>query len=110
MHFMPELEGTVSNRWLTALTINQEKLGVRPMDIINELARENIEARPVWKPLHLQPLFRGTKYYGHDSGLSVSESLFANGLCLPSGSNMTVEEQARVIKTVKKAVRASLFV
>lgn len=110
MDFMPELEGTISNRWLTAMTISQDKLGVRPMDIINELAKENIEARPVWKPLHMQPLFKGTKYYSHDTGHNVSESLFTNGLCLPSGSNMTVEEQARVIKTVKKALRASLFV
>lgn len=110
LDFMPELEGTVSNRWLTAMTISQEKLGVTPMDIINELARENIEARPVWKPLHMQPLFKGTKYYCHDNGHNVSESLFTNGLCLPSGSNMAVEEQARVIKTVKKALRASLFV
>lgn len=62
--FMPELEGTISNRWLTTLTIDQQALGVTPMDIINALAEENIEARPVWKPLHLQPVFDGVPASG----------------------------------------------
>ncbi|WP_240345844.1 DegT/DnrJ/EryC1/StrS family aminotransferase [Parageobacillus toebii] len=53
VHFMLELEGTMSNRWLITLTIDQKALSVAPMDIINALAEENIEARPVWKPLHL---------------------------------------------------------
>ncbi|KIP21032.1 putative pyridoxal phosphate-dependent enzyme apparently involved in regulation of cell wall biogenesis [Anoxybacillus ayderensis] len=100
IHFMPELEGTMSNRWLTALTIDQKILGVTPIDIINALAHENIEARPVWKPLHLQPLFEGTRYYSHEEGWSVSDELFANGLCLPSGSSMTIEEQQRVIDVI----------
>jgi pyridoxal phosphate-dependent aminotransferase EpsN len=102
--FMPELEGTLHNRWLTTLTIDQEVLGITPMDIINALAKENIEARPVWKPLHLQPLFEGTKYYQHSDNRSVSEELFSNGICLPSGSNMVEEQQERVIKSIKKAV------
>ncbi|MBB6284651.1 aminotransferase class I/II-fold pyridoxal phosphate-dependent enzyme [Geobacillus subterraneus] len=105
IHFMPELEGTMSNRWLTALTIDQQKLGVTPMDIINALAAENIEARPVWKPLHLQPLFAGVRYYPHEEGWSVSDDLFANGICLPSGSSMTVEEQNRVIDVFLHAVQ-----
>ncbi|MBS4192607.1 aminotransferase class I/II-fold pyridoxal phosphate-dependent enzyme [Bacillus sp. FJAT-49705] len=110
VEFMPELEGTMSNRWLTAVTVDQERLGISPMDLINALAEENIEARPVWKPLHLQPLFKGAKYYPHEAACSVSDYLFATGLCLPSGSNMTVEEQIRVIRTVKKAVRSTLAV
>jgi pyridoxal phosphate-dependent aminotransferase EpsN len=105
IHFMPELEGTMSNRWLTTLTIDQQKLGIIPMDIINALAEENIEARPVWKPLHLQPVFAGIKYYSHHENWSVSEELFANGICLPSGSNMTEEEQNRVIDVFLKAIR-----
>ncbi|OQP03967.1 pyridoxal phosphate-dependent aminotransferase [Geobacillus sp. 46C-IIa] len=105
IHFMPELQGTISNRWLTALTIDQQKLGVTPMDIINTLAVENIEARPVWKPLHLQPLFAGVRYYPHEEGWSVSDDLFANGICLPSGSSMTVEEQNRVIDVFLHAVQ-----
>jgi pyridoxal phosphate-dependent aminotransferase EpsN len=105
IHFMPELEGTMSNRWLTTLTIDQQKLGVTPMDIINALAEENIEARPVWKPLHMQPVFEGIKYYSHHENWSVSEELFANGICLPSGSNMTEEEQNRVIDVFFKAIK-----
>jgi pyridoxal phosphate-dependent aminotransferase EpsN len=105
VHFMPELEGTMSNRWLTTLTIDQQTLGLTPMDIINTLAEENIEARPVWKPLHLQPVFDGVTYYPHQEGWSVSDELFANGICLPSGSSMTVEEQNRVIDVFIKALK-----
>jgi pyridoxal phosphate-dependent aminotransferase EpsN len=104
IHFMPELEGTMSNRWLTTLTIDQQKLGVKPMDIINALGEENIEARPVWKPLHMQPVFEGIKYYSHHENWSVSEELFANGICLPSGSDMTEEDQNRVINVFLKAI------
>lgn len=105
IHFMPELEGTMSNRWLTTLTIDQQALGMTPMDIINALAAENIEARPVWKPLHLQPLFDGVQYYPHEEGWSVSDELFANGICLPSGSSMTAEEQNRVIDVFLHAIQ-----
>lgn len=97
IHFMAELEGTVSNRWLTTLTIDQDLLGLTQLDIINTLTKENIEARPVWKPLHLQPVFEAVKYYAHEEEVSVSDNLFMNGICLPSGSNMTIEEQDRVI-------------
>jgi pyridoxal phosphate-dependent aminotransferase EpsN len=75
------------------------------MEIINALAAENIEARPVWKPLHLQPLFAGVRYYPHEEGWSVSDDLFANGICLPSGSSMTVEEQNRVIDVFLHAIQ-----
>ncbi len=105
VHFMPELEGTMSNRWLTTLTIDQQALGVTPIDIIDALAVENIEARPVWKPLHLQPLFKGTRYYSHQESWSVSDELFANGLCLPSGSSMTIEEQQRVIDVIMHVLK-----
>lgn len=99
--FQPELEDTMSNRWLTALTVDPEIAGISSHDIIEQLAEENIEARPVWKPMHLQPLFEGVKYYPHEEGNSVSDYLFEYGLCLPSGSNMSVEEQERVIGLVK---------
>jgi len=99
--FQPELEGTKSNRWLTALTIDPDKTGVTRDEIIERLAEENIEARPVWKPMHLQPLFDGVEYYPHEEGNSVSDKLFENGLCLPSGSNMTEEQLGRVISLIK---------
>ncbi|MFJ8246323.1 DegT/DnrJ/EryC1/StrS family aminotransferase [Peribacillus asahii] len=100
INFMPDFEETLHNRWLTTLTIDQEKLGLSPMEIIDALMEENIEARRVWKPLHLQPLFEGMKYYPHEKGRSVSEELFENGICLPSGSNMTEVQQQRVIDKI----------
>lgn len=99
--FMPELENTYSNRWLTALTLDERKTSVTPQKLFTALMEENIEARPVWKPLHLQPLFEDYKYYPHIKGESVSEKLFLTGICLPSGSNMTAEDQIRVINCLK---------
>ncbi|WP_341201698.1 DegT/DnrJ/EryC1/StrS family aminotransferase [Planomicrobium okeanokoites] len=95
--FMPELANTYGNRWLTTLTLDPKKIKATPYELIEEFAKENIEARPVWKPLHLQPLFENAMFYSHDQNGAVSERLFEQGLCLPSGSNMTVEQQGRVI-------------
>ncbi|MGM0874220.1 MAG: DegT/DnrJ/EryC1/StrS family aminotransferase [Bacillota bacterium] len=105
INFMPELKHTQSNRWLTALTIDEKVTGTSIHSIINALAEENIEARPVWKPLHLQPLFEGVKCYSHSENMNVSEHLFNTGLCLPSGSNMTEEDQMRVINYVKECLK-----
>ncbi|NMD70159.1 aminotransferase class I/II-fold pyridoxal phosphate-dependent enzyme [Bacillus sp. DNRA2] len=102
--FMPELAGTKSNRWLTALTLDLAKINTTPVEIAQELAKENIEARPVWKPLHLQPLFDGTKFYFHDKDQAVCEQLFETGLCLPSGSNMSLEDQNRVIEVLAETL------
>jgi pyridoxal phosphate-dependent aminotransferase EpsN len=102
--FMPELEGTYSNRWLTALTINNQLTGVSASTLIEALAEENIEARPVWKPLHLQPLFKDAAYYPHDKDLSISEQLFNWGICLPAGTNMTKADQLRVINCIKSVL------
>lgn len=101
-YFMPELNETHSNRWLTALTLDEEEAGVSVKHLLTALSEENIEARPVWKPLHMQPIFQGANYYPHTSLENVSEHLFNNGICLPSGSNMTEEEQMRVIECIKK--------
>lgn len=100
VEFQPEMEDTFSNRWLTALTIDSEVTGVSSSEVIDKLAEENIEARPVWKPMHLQPLFDGVAYYPHEKGNSVSDKLFEDGICLPSGSNMTEEQQDRVISSI----------
>lgn len=97
---MPELEGTFSNRWLSTLTLDSSKIQVTPYEIIDTLETENIEARPVWKPLHMQPLFEGCKFYPHSESEAVSENLFVNGICLPSDSKMTVEQQQKVIELV----------
>jgi pyridoxal phosphate-dependent aminotransferase EpsN len=105
--FMPELTGTFSNRWLTALTVNEKEAGISVTKILSALSEENIEARPVWKPLHLQPVFKDRKYYPHNEQESVSEILFNNGLCLPSGSNMTEGDLEAVIHHIKLTVTRS---
>ncbi|MFE7060550.1 DegT/DnrJ/EryC1/StrS family aminotransferase [Sutcliffiella sp. NPDC057660] len=106
VHFMPELENTRTNRWLTALTINEEEAGVTVQELLSHLADNNIEARPVWKPLHLQPLFQSAAYYPHSNGESISDLLFNNGICLPSGSNLTIDEQYRIINIIKESMKA----
>lgn len=109
VYFMPELSGTRSNRWLTALTVNSSLSGKTPLDLIEALEAENIEARPVWKPLHLQPLFSLCDYYSHNPSLSVSDLLFTNGICLPSGSNMSEEDQDRVIDIIRSIIKGKVW-
>ena len=65
LDMMQELEGTYSNRWLSTMILNPEKITISPYDLMDKLNEANIEARPVWKPLHLQPLFDGCKFYPH---------------------------------------------
>lgn len=95
--FMPEPEGLRSTRWLTCLTINPAEAGIAANEIGKQLETADIESRPLWKPMHMQPVFAGARMVGGQ----VCEALFANGLCLPSGSGMTDEEQTRVISAVK---------
>lgn len=104
IQFMPELENTLSNRWLTAITLNLQETGITVHYLLEALMREKIEARHVWKPLHLQPLFKGKRFYPHEEGLHVSELLFESGICLPSGSSMTEEEQQRVINCIQSVL------
>lgn len=100
--FQPEAEGSFSNRWLSCLVMDTEKTGgVTREDIRLKLATQNIEARPLWKPMHLQPVFAGTPYYGGD----VAKKLFQDGLCLPSGSNLTQEELGRVVTAIKSCFK-----
>ena len=101
---MPELESTFSNRWLPTLTLDPNKINVTPYELIDVLDAANIEARPVWKPLHMQPLFEDCKFYAHAKDDIVSERLFAQGICLPSDSKMTIEEQRKVIDTILSTI------
>lgn len=97
--FMPEIENGRSTRWLSVIILNiiyKEKIDF----IINKLSKVNIEARPVWKPMHLQPLYRKNEYFSYKDKLSVSEKLYNCGLCLPSGSNLSNEDQNRVISLI----------
>jgi pyridoxal phosphate-dependent aminotransferase EpsN len=109
IEFMPELKNTRSNRWLSAFTVDEREAGVSVSTLLEALSEENIEARPVWKPLHMQPLFKGVRYYPHDENDIISEHLFAKGICLPSGSNMTEEDQMRVIECIKKVLNKHFF-
>lgn len=102
--FMPEAPFGSATRWLTALTIDPDVCGVDALQCVRELAQHRIEARPVWKPMQLQPLFRGFAYYPHADGESVSEKLFASGLCLPSGSSLSEDEQNRVIELLERCL------
>jgi dTDP-4-amino-4,6-dideoxygalactose transaminase len=86
-------EDYYSNHWLSAIIINSEKNnGKSREDLRLLLENENIESRPLWKPMHLQPVFKNAPYYGG----SVSEELFNNGLCLPSGSNLNSDDITRI--------------
>ncbi|WP_409372020.1 DegT/DnrJ/EryC1/StrS family aminotransferase [Paenibacillus alginolyticus] len=104
IQFMPELANTRSNRWLTVLTIEEKEAGVTAREVLEALTELNIEARPVWKPLHLQPIFEGARYYPYGNNESVSERLFQTGICLPSGSQLMEDEQQRVITCIKKTI------
>jgi pyridoxal phosphate-dependent aminotransferase EpsN len=97
--FMPEAEYGRSNAWLTCLTIDPGAFGVDRETVRLFLERRNIESRPVWKPMHLQPIFQNCDARGG----SVAEALFRDGLCLPSGSSLTRKEQELVIASIEQA-------
>ncbi|HWI81359.1 aminotransferase class I/II-fold pyridoxal phosphate-dependent enzyme [Ramlibacter sp.] len=103
LQWMPEPEGFHSTRWLTCFTLAGERGRERRDLVLRSLERHAIEARPVWKPMHLQPLFHGAPYFGHQGG-DVSGQLFESGVCLPSGSNLTTDQQQRVIDELRRAL------
>ena len=93
IELLPEPEGFFSNRWLTTITVDPAKnKGITREDVRLALDAENIESRPLWKPMHLQPVFADSPFYGDGT----SERLFEDGLCLPSGSNLGVEDWMRI--------------
>ncbi|MEM6400052.1 MAG: DegT/DnrJ/EryC1/StrS family aminotransferase [Cyanobacteria bacterium P01_D01_bin.116] len=112
IEFMPEAEFGRATRWLTCLTINPQEFGANREELRLGLAEKKIESRPVWKPLHLQPVFAECESFGGE----VASDLFTRGLCLPSGSNLTEEDLQRVIEGVKavyqgnKTPQGKLFV
>lgn len=94
--FMEDLEHSVSNRWLTTLLLDPSKTNVTKSQIIGCLKNEKIESRPLWKPMHMQPLYKDCKFIKNDKK-DVSRELFETGLCLPSGSNLSKSNQNRII-------------
>lgn len=99
--FMPEAPYGKSTRWLTCILIDEKIFGATAEDARIHLDRENIEARPIWKPMHLQPIFKGFRV----GGGAVSEELFDRGLCLPSGSNLTGQQLQRVVDAILSTPR-----
>lgn len=95
--FLNEPNGYYSNRWLTTILVDAEIAGVSREDIRLKLELENIESRPLWKPMHLQPIFKDYPFYG--SG--IAQQLFDDGLCLPSGSNLTGTQLNRVVNCLR---------
>ena len=95
--FQTEAEGSFSNRWLSCLLVEPTLAGGRTReDLRLALEAQNIESRPLWKPMHLQPIFRGAPYFGGN----VCAEMFENGLCLPSGSNLTATDRERVVAAI----------
>jgi pyridoxal phosphate-dependent aminotransferase EpsN len=111
--FMPEAAYGTGTRWLTVLLLDPAR-GVTPERVRLALEAENIEARPVWKPMHLQPVFAGAPCWTPQGPAdapgeaTVSAQLFRRGLCLPSGSGLSEAEQARVIRAVRQCLQAPL--
>ena len=99
--FMPEHPRGRSSRWLTCITVAPEQFGASREDIRLALERENIESRPVWKPMHLQPAYAGCRVRGG----ALAERLFRDGLCLPSGSNLSEDELKRIVEVIRGAAR-----
>lgn len=102
LSFQPEAPWGLHTRWLSVMLVDEEAFfGLGPEAIRKALEAQGIETRPVWKPLHLQPVFRDAERIGGE----VAEDLFRRGLCLPSGSSLTLAEQERVIEAILSLAR-----
>jgi dTDP-4-amino-4,6-dideoxygalactose transaminase len=99
----PEATWGVHTRWLSVFSIDSSELPVMPEEVIRDLDRDNIEARPVWRPMHMQPVFAGAQSVRGD----IAQRLFERGICLPSSSSLSPDDQARVIESVRGAVSAA---
>jgi dTDP-4-amino-4,6-dideoxygalactose transaminase len=97
IHFMPEASYGRSNCWLTCMTIDPEMFGATNEDVRYALEAENIESRPTWKPMHLQPVFSGCRIRRG----GVSDEIFARGLCLPSGTALTEDDLRRIVDVIR---------
>ncbi len=105
VHMNPYETCSEPNFWLSCMTIDEDSK-TKPLDIIEALERENIESRPIWKPLHQQPVFKGCEFYSHyeDDKKPVSEDIFDRGLCLPSDIKNTKEDMDRIIGIIRSVL------
>lgn len=99
----PYLECSKPNFWLSCLLMDKS-IKVTPEEICNKLAEYNVEARPIWKPMHLQPIFADNDFISAEDGMDVGADIFSRGICLPSDIKMTIEEQDIVIEMVKAII------
>lgn len=97
----PYLKNSTPNHWLSSILLEKNSK-VKPLDIIVALEKANIESRPIWKPMHLQPVFADYDFITTEEKESISQDIFERGVCLPSDTKMTKEEQEKVIETIKK--------
>lgn len=100
---MPQAPWGLHTNWLSVFVVDEETTRVSRDALIAALAAENIESRPVWKPMHIQPVFRDVEHVGGE----VAEDLFRRGICLPSSSSLTAEDQQRVISIVRRVLTAA---
>lgn len=105
IEMMPVSDKGKPNYWLSCMTLKKDSK-VKPIDIMQALEKENIESRPVWKPMHLQPYFRAYDFFSHcdydgENEQSIAEDIFNRGVCLPSDTKMTEEDQQRIINIIK---------
>jgi dTDP-4-amino-4,6-dideoxygalactose transaminase len=103
LEFMPEASWGLCTRWLTCILIDPKQAGIGREDLRLALAAENIEGRPIWKPMHQQPVFAAYERFGGE----VSDDIFERGLCLPSGSNLPEEDLQRVVQVIRKCWRSA---
>ena len=98
----PYIEGDTPNFWLSCLTINKDALAkVTPEKLAAALAKENIESRPIWKPMHLQPVYKNHDFVTLSD--PVGDDIFARGICLPSDIKNTEADMALIVQTIKAA-------
>jgi pyridoxal phosphate-dependent aminotransferase EpsN len=101
LDLMPQAQWGTHTNWLSVFVVDESTLGASRDELMRALEAENIESRPVWKPMHLQPVFRDAERHGG----AVAEDVFRRGICLPSSTSMSAHDQERVIATIRAAVR-----
>lgn len=102
--FQEEAPAARGNRWLTVITLDPNHIGLHPYQLLRALKQRGIEARPSWKPLHMQPLCHGMEFEPHSDRDVVSASIFLRALCLPSGSNLSSAQQNHIISSISNTL------